>query len=110
MESRFGHDFSAVRAHADPGAAASARELGAAAYTVGQHIVFGAGRYQPETPSDEQLIAHELTHVVQTTRAGAHGIPLLTGPGIRPSARRTRSVPPSLAVTPWFRAGGRRRR
>src|SRR4051794_29240738 len=56
MESRFGHDFSTVRVHADTGATASARELGAAAYTVGQHIVFGPGRYQPETPSGGRLL------------------------------------------------------
>lgn len=65
MESRFGHDFSRVRIHADSGAAASARALRAHAYTVGSDIVFGAGRYAPNTAGGQRLLAHELAHVVQ---------------------------------------------
>lgn len=65
MEPRFGHDFSRVRIHSDPTANASARGVSAHAYTVGQHIVFGAGQYNPATPSGQRLLAHELTHVVQ---------------------------------------------
>jgi len=44
MEPRFGHDFSKVRVHADAEAAASARAVNALAYTVGNHVVFAAGR------------------------------------------------------------------
>lgn len=69
MEARFGHDFSAVRVHADPDAARSARDLQANAYTVGDHIVFGEGRFAPGTPRGGHLLAHELTHVLQQ-RAG----------------------------------------
>ena len=65
MEQRFGHDFSRVRVHADVTAAVSARELGALAYTVGNHIVLGAGQLAPNTGSGRRLLAHELTHVVQ---------------------------------------------
>jgi hypothetical protein len=43
MESRFLHDFGHVRVHADSAAHASARELGAAAYSVGQHVVLARG-------------------------------------------------------------------
>jgi hypothetical protein len=64
-EARFGHDFSDVRIHADPAAAASARALGANAYTIGRHVVFGAERYRPSEPSGVRLLAHELAHVVQ---------------------------------------------
>ncbi|MGZ5441117.1 MAG: eCIS core domain-containing protein [Thermoanaerobaculia bacterium] len=65
MELRFGHDFSRVRVHSGPVAEQSARELNAHAYTVGHDLVFGAGRFAPETHEGRNLIAHELTHVVQ---------------------------------------------
>lgn len=65
MESAFGRDFGAVRVHTDARAGASAREVGGLAYTVGQHIVFGAGTYAPETASGRRLLAHELTHTLQ---------------------------------------------
>jgi hypothetical protein len=65
MESRFRHDFSQVRVHADAGAAASAAGLNARAYTFGHHIVFGAGQYAPESESGRRLLAHELAHVLQ---------------------------------------------
>lgn len=65
MEPRFGHDFSRVRVHTDSAAASSARAMGAAAYTQGHNIMFGAGRYVPYTIEGRHLLAHELTHVVQ---------------------------------------------
>jgi hypothetical protein len=70
MEQGFGHDFSRVRVHTDVAATESANELDAHAYTVGRDIVFGEGRYAPETPAGKGLIAHELTHVVQQGNAG----------------------------------------
>jgi hypothetical protein len=69
MESRFGHDFSRVRVHADATTAESARAVNARAYTVGHDLVFGAGQYAPETSEGRRLVAHELTHVVQQTTA-----------------------------------------
>jgi outer membrane protein OmpA-like peptidoglycan-associated protein len=68
MEQRFGHDFSKVRVHADVAAAETARAVNAAAYTVGNSIVFGAGRFAPDTSEGMRLLAHELTHVVQQSR------------------------------------------
>jgi hypothetical protein len=65
MESRFGQDFSHVRIHADSKAAEAAELVEAKAYTVGSHIVFGAGRSSAETRAGRQLLAHELTHVLQ---------------------------------------------
>jgi hypothetical protein len=69
MESRFGHDFSRVRVHADRTAAASAEAVSAQAYTVGPHVVFGAGRYTPGSAAGDRLLAHELTHVLQQQSA-----------------------------------------
>ena len=65
MEPRFGHDFSHVRIHTDPGAASSARLLNAHAYTVGNDIVFNTSKYRPDTHENRHLLAHELTHVIQ---------------------------------------------
>lgn len=65
FEPRFGHDFSAVRVHTDARAAESAQSVHAHAYTVGNDIVFGASRYQPNAVDGQRLLAHELVHVVQ---------------------------------------------
>ena len=65
FESRFGHSFGNVRVHRDVRAAHSARALGAAAYAVGPHIVFGAGHYAPTTVPGAFLLAHELAHTLQ---------------------------------------------
>ncbi len=59
-----GADFSAVRIHADAGAAFSARAVNANAYTAGEHIIFGEGRYAPGTHGGDRLLAHELAHIV----------------------------------------------
>jgi hypothetical protein len=69
MEPRFGHDFSKVRVHADGKAAESAQSVGALGYTVGRHVVFGAGQYAPHLGEGRKLLAHELTHVVQQASA-----------------------------------------
>lgn len=65
LEPRLGHDFSKVHIHADVRAAQSADAVNALAYTVGHHIVFGAGQYAPQTAAGKKLIAHELAHVIQ---------------------------------------------
>lgn len=65
MEPRFGRDFGAVRIHADDQAARSAQSVDARAYTVDHHVVFGHGAYEPASEAGRQLLAHELTHVVQ---------------------------------------------
>jgi len=68
--SRFGHDFSNVRVHADADAAASARAVRARAYALGEHVVFGANEFAPHTQRGGALLAHELGHVAEQ-RAGA---------------------------------------
>jgi hypothetical protein len=54
-----------VRVHTGGVAADSARELNAHAYALGHDVVFGAGRFAPETHEGRTLLAHELAHVVQ---------------------------------------------
>jgi peptidoglycan hydrolase-like protein with peptidoglycan-binding domain len=68
LEAGFGRDLSGVLIHHDARAAESARAVSASAYTVGDHIVFAAGRYAPETVAGRRLLAHELAHVVQQRR------------------------------------------
>jgi len=62
---RFGYDFSDVHIHTDARAAQLAGAIQARAFAVGQEIVFGAGEFAPETSQGRELMAHELTHVVQ---------------------------------------------
>jgi uncharacterized protein DUF4157 len=78
MESRFRHDFGQVRVHTDAPAAESARAVGALAYTVGPHVVFGAGRYAPSTLAGRRLLAHELGHVIQQRGARNHSSKAMT--------------------------------
>lgn len=69
MEPRFGHDFSRVRVHTDTRAAQSAQAVRAHAYAVGSHIVFGQGKFELGSIAGRRLLAHELCHVVQQSRA-----------------------------------------
>ena len=69
MEPRFGRDFSHVRVHTDDDAGRSAAAVGAEAYTVGQHVVFGNGRFSASTREGKSLLAHELAHTVQQRSA-----------------------------------------
>ncbi len=65
MEPRFGADFSNVRIHTDSNAASVAQQINAKAFTVGNDVAFNTGEYVPETENGKQLLAHELTHVLQ---------------------------------------------
>jgi hypothetical protein len=69
LEGMLGHDLSRVRIHTGPLADASARAIGARAYTVGQDIVFRDGLFQPHSREGRRLLAHELTHTVQQAHA-----------------------------------------
>lgn len=68
MESSFGTDFSGVRVHTDAKADALNQTLNARAFTTGQDIFFRQGRYNPGSSKGRELLAHELTHVVQQNR------------------------------------------
>jgi hypothetical protein len=70
MNGVLGHDLSSVRIHTDAQGAESARALAATAYSVGDHVVFGAGEFDPGTAAGDRLLAHELTHVAQAGCGG----------------------------------------
>ena len=61
MEAFFGADFSDVRIHQGP----QAQSIGAHAFTMGSAIYFAPGQYAPDTARGQQLLGHELAHVIQ---------------------------------------------
>jgi len=71
LEPRFGRSFEGVRIHDDAQASQSAAAVGARAYTVGRHVVFGSSEYRPSEPAGMRLLAHELAHVAQQGGAGS---------------------------------------
>lgn len=83
MEERFGIHFGNVHVHTGVEANRAADEIDALAFTHGRDIYFAAGTYAPGTPTGDQLLAHELTHVVQQ----AGGIRMRPGAGIIQRAR-----------------------
>ena len=68
MERSFGADFGSVRVHADSEADSLNRSLRARAFTTGQDLFFRSGEYNPDSRRGQELIAHELTHVLQQSR------------------------------------------
>lgn len=70
LERHFGADLKNVRLHHGSQAQASARSLGAQAYTLGQDIVMGSG-WRGDSPSGGKLLAHEVAHTVQVQRGQA---------------------------------------
>jgi len=65
FENNLGYDLSAVKIHTDSQASDLANQLNAQAFTVGQDIFFGSGRYEPDSFQGKHLLAHELTHTIQ---------------------------------------------
>jgi hypothetical protein len=65
MEPRFGADFGGVRVHTGGEAAQLNRALSAQAFTHGQDIYLGEGRYGPDSDAGKRLLAHELAHTLQ---------------------------------------------
>lgn len=112
LEDAFGADFGSVRIHADSLAAQLAERLQAQAFTIGEDVYFGRGRYDPVGPAGFALLGHELTHVLQNRgapgtlrrRAAAPGRPAADAG--RP-ARRPFALGPSLER--WSEATMKRR-
>jgi hypothetical protein len=65
LEQTMGVDLSAVRVHVGDQALMLNRAVQADAFTTGTHIFFGDGGYDPASSSGRELLAHEVTHVVQ---------------------------------------------
>ena len=67
MEPRFGADFSQVRVHTGSEAVQLNKAVGAQAFAHGNDVYFNAGKYSPDSTLGKELLAHELTHVLQQT-------------------------------------------
>jgi hypothetical protein len=65
MGESMGHDFSGVRVHTSAEADELNRQLSARAFATGQDIFFRQGEYNPGSGNGRELVAHELSHVVQ---------------------------------------------
>jgi Domain of unknown function (DUF4157) len=74
MESFFNTSFSDVRIHVGP----QASSIGALAFTQGSHLYFAQGQYNPHTSQGQQILGHELAHVVQQ-RSGRVRNPFASG-------------------------------
>ena len=73
MSESLGQDLSDVRVHTSRESDELNQQLSAKAFTIGQDIFFREGAYQPQTGSGQELIAHELTHVVQQSSGAVGG-------------------------------------
>ncbi|MEA2820329.1 MAG: hypothetical protein QOJ86_2333 [Bradyrhizobium sp.] len=110
FEPRFGRDFSRVRVHTDERAAQSARAVNALAYTLGDDVVFAAGRYAPETQAGRRLVAHELVHTIQQAPrlARQEGVipapPLDLGPGLARARQYQPRLRPHVPIAPTIAA------
>jgi 5-methylcytosine-specific restriction endonuclease McrA len=60
-----GADFSGVRVHTDSQSDQLNQSIQAKAFTTGQDVFFRQGAYELGSRGGQELIAHELTHVVQ---------------------------------------------
>ncbi|MFP4103358.1 eCIS core domain-containing protein, partial [Coleofasciculus sp.] len=67
MEQAFGTDFSGVKVHTDTQSDQLNQSIQAKAFTTGENIFFKQGEYNPGSKGGQELLAHELTHVVQQT-------------------------------------------
>jgi hypothetical protein len=100
MEERFKRNFSGVRVHTSSFAEQSAECLDANAYTVGHHVVFGAGQYAPGTVQGRRLIAHELTHVLQQSGSSGATLGLVQRDDKHPTSTASKPAPSKAAAPP----------
>jgi hypothetical protein len=73
MEDAFGAGFAAVRIHNDSESHSLNRSINALAFTTGNDIFFRQGLYHPDSRAGRELLAHELTHVVQQRESAGSG-------------------------------------
>jgi hypothetical protein len=73
MEPAVGADFSQVRIHEGPTARRLSAEIGADAFTTVNNVFIGRREFDPDSEAGTELLAHELTHVVQQGAAPVEG-------------------------------------
>ncbi|SEL14129.1 eCIS core domain-containing protein [Haloferax larsenii] len=75
MEDRMGDNLGDVRIHTGPSAAKACEDINARAFTVGNHIAFNHGEYDPSSAEGQHVLAHELAHVRQQTGGAVSMLP-----------------------------------
>lgn len=98
MEKAFGTDFSAVRLHSGADAQDLSQRIQAKAFTTGNDIFFGSGARDFSSRSGQELLAHELTHVVQQSGSAQRSI-LRRLPDPTKSAFITKDLPALVPAT-----------
>ena len=76
MEQAFGADFGGVKVHTDSRSDQLNQSIQARAFTTGQDVFFRQGEYNPGSRGGQELLAHELTHVVQQSGGTVQRSPL----------------------------------
>jgi hypothetical protein len=76
-----GDSLEDVRVHTDPAANQLANSVSARAFTTGTDVYFAKDEYKPGSSDGQQLLAHELTHVVQQRGASTSGPLTVSQPG-----------------------------
>lgn len=84
MEQAFGANFGGVRVHSDRKAHQLNESIQARAFTTGQDLFFRQGAYQPSSRAGQELLAHELTHVVQQNGKSIQPSPHPQSPAAEP--------------------------
>jgi len=70
-----GDSLGDVRIHTGPVAANACEDISARAFTVGNHVAFNRGEYDPESPEGQHVLVHELAHVRQQTAGAVSMLP-----------------------------------
>jgi hypothetical protein len=81
VSEQLGDPLADVRVHDDAVAGELARAVSARAFTTGADVYFAAGEHRPGTTDGDELLAHELTHVVQQRGAPTSGPMQVSEPG-----------------------------
>ncbi|MDB9494819.1 DUF4157 domain-containing protein [Spirulina major CS-329] len=80
LESAFGADFSSVRIHTNTASDHLNQSVQAKAFTTGSDVFFRQGAYNPSSRGGQELLAHELTHVVQQSQGSIQRKPQTSSP------------------------------
>jgi hypothetical protein len=78
---QLGDSLDDVKVHTDDHANQLATSVSARAFTTGSDIYFAKGEHNPGSTDGQQLLAHELTHVVQQRGASTSGPLTVSQPG-----------------------------
>lgn len=92
IEERMGDTLGDVRIHTGPKAAKACQDINARAFTVGNHVAFNTGEYDPESPEGQHVLAHELAHVRQQTGGAVSMLPQSGALEVDPDERLEREA------------------